>query len=507
MLTVRDAASSPARLLTPLDNFDDALALLNRDRNAFPLAEHQHLLCMVTLSEVQKEIANGRGQMALGDGLLHGTSQEELTSENFPHVHMDHPVDVALRRMAQAKMNVLPVVSRSDVRELRGLVTLHDILTAYGVAEEERREEARAAQPAQPSRRILPGVVAAALALLILIGFLNYYYRAERGARAEQYFKTGTELAMQARNAEAIEQFRNALSVSPGNERYRLALGQTLVSMGSMNEGAVYLNEVLQHDPNNGAANLGLARTLASRGDKSNAVRYYHRAIDGSWPKGQEQSRIEVRFELADFLAKGGDKTQAIAELLAAMGQAPDAAEKERIGHLLLTYGAPRQAADVFRELIRANNRDADAYAGLGAAQLAQDNYTAARDALENAMRLDPSDETAKKELDVASGALALDPNARGIRGSERYERSLALLKSSLNMLEQCDAGANDNSQLLQSAQKALDQHPAGRILDDATEDNLTLAAQLWKAREKQCASQSPSDEAAARVLARLARE
>ena len=279
------------------------------------------LVGMISLPVVEQEIARGHGQRSLGEIFTPRLPRELLTSENFPHVHMDHPVDVSLRRMAQSKWNVLPVVSRSNVRELRGVVSLPDILRAYGVAEEARQEKVAAPEQLEASRRLFPGVVAAALALLILVGFLNYYYRSARGARAEQYFKTGTELAQQDRNAEAIEQFRNALSISPGSERYRLALGSTLVNMGRMSEGGVYLNEVLKLDPDNGAANLGLARIAASQGNKSDAVMYYHRAIDGTWPKDQEQNRLQARFELAGYLAQAGDKTQAVAELLAALGQ------------------------------------------------------------------------------------------------------------------------------------------------------------------------------------------
>jgi hypothetical protein len=40
--------------------------------------------------------------------------------ERFPHLHMDHPLDMALRRMAQSKLNVLPVVGRTDIRDLKG---------------------------------------------------------------------------------------------------------------------------------------------------------------------------------------------------------------------------------------------------------------------------------------------------------------------------------------------------------------------------------------------------
>jgi len=502
MLMVKDAATAPAHLLSEDDRFEDALAFLNWERNAWPVTDGQILVGMLSLAEVQEELANRHGQERLGEIFTRRLSRELLTSESFPHVHMDHPVDVALRRMAQSKWNVLPVVSRSDVRELRGIVSLPDILRAYGVAEEARQEKAAAPQPVEASRRLLPGVVTAALALLILIGFLNYYYRSARGARAEQYFKTGTELAQQDRSAEAIEQFRNALSVSPGSERYRLALGLTLVRMGRVSEGAVYLNEVLKLDPENGAANLGLARIAASGGHQTEAAMYYHRTIDGTWPKGQEANRLQAHFELAGYLAQAGDKTQATAELLAALGQAQDASTRKRIGRLLLEYGSPRQAADVFHGLIRADSRDAEANAGLGAAELAQDDYAAARNAFENALRLDPSNEAVRRQLEFTNRLLALDANASGIRASERYRRSELLLQGAVTMSDQClPAAAGD------AARKALAQHPSGRMRGDAAENNLTLAVQLWKARQEQCSSKPASDEAVARVLTHLARE
>jgi chloride channel protein, CIC family len=507
MLTVRDAATSPARLLTPRDRFEEALQFLSHERNAFPVADGQHLLGMVTLEQVQQHIASGQGHARLEELFPQALAIDELTSEDFPHVHMDHPIDVTLRRMAQNKMNVLPVVSRSDVRELQGIVSLRDILGAYGVAEEESRAKARAPQPVRASRGVLPGVVAAALVLLVLIGFLNYYYGAQRRARAEESFKIGNQSVQQKRYAEAVEDFRNALSISQSDQRYRLALGLTLVEMGRPDEGSVYLNEVLRRDPNNGPANLGLARAAAVQENKADAVKYYHRAIDGSWAKGEEQNRTDARFELAQFLAKGGDKTQATAELLAALGQKPTTAEKQRIGRLLLSYGAPREASDVFRGLVRTNKRDVDAYAGLGAAELAQDDYVGARNAFENALGLNPSDDEANKGLTIASAVLALDPNARGIRLSERFQRSQQLLKDALSMLGQCAAATPDESDLTASAQKALSLHPSRRALDDATENNLTLAVQLWKDRQKLCAAQPASAEAAARVLSRIARE
>jgi len=66
--------------------------------------------------------------------------QELLTSVEFVHVHPDHPLNVALERLGASKLEILPVVSRANVRELKGIVTLEDVLSLYGVAEKEVRK-------------------------------------------------------------------------------------------------------------------------------------------------------------------------------------------------------------------------------------------------------------------------------------------------------------------------------------------------------------------------------
>ena len=59
--------------------------------------------------------------------------EELLTKVEFVHVHADHPLIVALERLGASKLEILPVVSRANVRELKGIVTLADVLSLYGV--------------------------------------------------------------------------------------------------------------------------------------------------------------------------------------------------------------------------------------------------------------------------------------------------------------------------------------------------------------------------------------
>ncbi|HET6181909.1 MAG TPA: chloride channel protein [Candidatus Sulfotelmatobacter sp.] len=56
----------------------------------------------------------------------------------FPHVHSDQGLDLALERMGANGVDILPVVSRADVHQLEGIVTLQDLLAAYGVGPGQR---------------------------------------------------------------------------------------------------------------------------------------------------------------------------------------------------------------------------------------------------------------------------------------------------------------------------------------------------------------------------------
>ena len=51
----------------------------------------------------------------------------------FPHIHSDQGLDLALERMGENLLDILPVVNRANVHKLEGIVTLREVLVAYGV--------------------------------------------------------------------------------------------------------------------------------------------------------------------------------------------------------------------------------------------------------------------------------------------------------------------------------------------------------------------------------------
>lgn len=80
------------------------------------------------LNALQKELPN-KGRKII----------DLLDTTYFPHVHSDQSLDVALERMGSNHVQVLPVVSRADIHELLGVVTLGDVLESYGLGLPETR--------------------------------------------------------------------------------------------------------------------------------------------------------------------------------------------------------------------------------------------------------------------------------------------------------------------------------------------------------------------------------
>ena len=106
-----------------------------------PSSETGWLWGMVRNSDLQQAAASGTPDKKLADIFGENSRSGHSTAEELPHVHPDHGLGLALERMGTSGLNVLPVVSRANVRELIGIVVLDDILEAYGVAKRANLEE------------------------------------------------------------------------------------------------------------------------------------------------------------------------------------------------------------------------------------------------------------------------------------------------------------------------------------------------------------------------------
>ena len=76
-------------------------------------------------------------RLRLERGLAQDANQQLgiiVSALDFPHVHSDQSLDLALERMGANQLDILPVVNRANVHKLEGIVTLRDVLDSYGVS-------------------------------------------------------------------------------------------------------------------------------------------------------------------------------------------------------------------------------------------------------------------------------------------------------------------------------------------------------------------------------------
>jgi CIC family chloride channel protein len=107
--------------------------------HAWPVVDESGVIGMVSLSRLQKALTEGATKKRLS---------EILEAGEFPHVHMDHALAIALERMGASQLEVLPVVNRANVHKLEGIVTLQGVLRLYGVG---LRETTRASGESAPT--------------------------------------------------------------------------------------------------------------------------------------------------------------------------------------------------------------------------------------------------------------------------------------------------------------------------------------------------------------------
>ncbi|MBV9507761.1 MAG: chloride channel protein [Acidobacteriia bacterium] len=402
LVMVGNAFRPAPHVLSASEPLEKAASTVERDVDAWPVVDANGLAGMVTATQIEDAIASGFGDEPVGSLVAEPASPDSLSAAVFPHVHTDHPLEVAVQRLAQSGLPVLPVVSRTNVRELKGTISMDDILAAYRLGTV--TPETAGPDVVKGLRRFPP--LAAALggliALLIVAGFVNYFYRAGRVARAEEAYRTGNAFMKQSRYPEAVESFRNAVSISPNPNR-RLALGMALAKEEQWGEAAVYLDEVVREQRDSGPAHLALAEIAAKEGRIDAAALEFRRAVDGTWPEKADESRVQARMELVQMLSNAGQRSRAEAELLALAAEAPRQPPLlKRVALMLNTDGLPKQAGALYREVLRRNPRDADALDGLAGAEFAQGDYREAKEAWTKALRIDPTDAAAVKGIDAA---------------------------------------------------------------------------------------------------------
>ncbi len=348
-------------------------------------------------------------------------------------------------------------------------------------------------------------VAAVLLVLFSATAALSTAYHATRRNRAEARFTTGMELAKEGKNAQAVEEFRAALTYVHNDPRYRMELARSLIALGRWGEAESHLSELREDDPTSGPINLMLARLEVRDRRDRDAVTYYQRAIYGLWPDHPSDNRTAARFELVGLLEKEHQEKQVLAELLDLADETPesDVASRRRIAALLLSHGSPQHASELFRGILDAHPDDAEAEKGLADSLFVMGDFLAARSAYRLAARHDPNDPAIGQRIAAADAVVNLDPTLVRLSGTDRFDRAQELVRLTLQSVEGC---ATLPADLLDEAHKA-EEEPAARRRDGDTLVLLSLAEQLWKARQQTCASAVPASPALTAVMMKLQKQ
>jgi chloride channel protein, CIC family len=124
-------AMRPAKEILSADmTVQEALEkICSSESTAWPVSHNQDLIGVLSLGKLQQAAAAGPEPKRL---------EELIDGVDFPHLHVDHPLSLALERMGACQINAMPVVSRANIHKLEGIVTLKDVLALYGVGSPEK---------------------------------------------------------------------------------------------------------------------------------------------------------------------------------------------------------------------------------------------------------------------------------------------------------------------------------------------------------------------------------
>ncbi len=186
-LLVEDALRSDRAPFPDSTTVVEALAKLESKADSWPVIRSHgdfddELAGLVTIRQLREAVEGGHSDWKLSV-VSHGADASgSMPLRHFPHVHMDHSLDTAQRRMANGRTNVLPVINRNNIKRITGVLLMEDIQRAYSIEPTESHPEPE--QGKLPAGMMLLRMVAVTVGVLILIGMVTRAYQNDRNKRA-----------------------------------------------------------------------------------------------------------------------------------------------------------------------------------------------------------------------------------------------------------------------------------------------------------------------------------
>ena len=179
-------------------------------------------------------------------------------------------------------------------------------------------------------------------------------------------------------------------------------------------------NHVLNFDQNSSIAHYNLARFLARQGEHTEAIAHYRKAL------AIRANDADAHNNLGLLLAIRGDTEDSLKEFQTAVRVDPTYAKGFfNLGRIYARQGKLEQAAENYREAMRLKPDEAEIRFGLGNVLARQGRFEAASAQFEQATKLKP--EFAEAQMALAGSLSAQGKNEEAQR---HYQKALQLLRS-----------------------------------------------------------------------------
>ncbi len=199
----------------------------------------------------------------------------------------------------------------------------------------------------------------------------------------------GNALKARGKPDEAIAEFREAIRLRPAWAMPYSGLGGALLGVDRPGEAEAAYREAIRLQPGDALAHYYLGNVLKAQGKREDAIAAYRESarLDAEW--GHVGSAVGA---LGSTLKELGRPDETDAIYRQALAKSPrEAAALLRLADELKQRGRP-EAIDAYHEAIRLNPRDAEAHRDIGIALMDQKKLGEAEAALSESIRLKPGD-------------------------------------------------------------------------------------------------------------------
>jgi Tfp pilus assembly protein PilF len=329
-------------------------------------------------------------------------------------------------------------------------------------------------------------------------------YDRKRSALGMEWFERGKKALANNQSTAAIEDFRTALLYGPRNWDFNMCLANALTQAGQTEQALNYYLGLWQTRPNNGPINLQLARLSARRGDANAAERYFNGAIFGDWPENASANRREATLELIHFYLDRGDTGRAESQLIILSDNLPEDPQLHtRMADLFAHVGDDQRALNQYRDAEQLNSNYVLALEGAGEAAFRLGDFRVSQAYLMHSLKLDESNDSAKKLLATIQSVFQLDPYERGLSEAEKIKRTIRTFDIAGNRLQSCanspQVSVTASTALRLERWKQLKTMATTRFLTQNPEEMETLlefSVSSENLAQSKCGEPSPDDSA-----------